>query len=385
MTGILKQLSAKNIASVTTDNYEVEAAKILHLNDQIDRATQALNLVGEYDRKLANGWVPSTKFDRDTYQQSMESASALTYDFMQLDIGYSAEASEKTPGMLKRIWDWISAAVANLMKMIRNALGLRKTKFIKTAAEFDAILEGIGRISVAKPAPFDNHKRPADEYVITPAGGFVGVGTISTGLNACIAAAAGVAANIDKLVNFNAGSVTPVKNKVETGGMIKSKAGLKDKFDLMGEMKLKVDVSIVTVEGRSGQKRNTYSGNVLDVGVMKSVCNAGLKAIDDLKKNRESTLADLKKFDQKIEEIRKKNYGALGERHYDEQLRKLNKNRGGDFDKMEQDANVYNALTMMIQNHFKALSEIDMVGFIYLGAMRHFLKANLSQYKEHAE
>jgi len=388
MTGILKQLSASCIANVATDNYEAEAAKILHLNDQIDRATQALNIVSGYDRKLADGWLPTTQFDRSNYQQSMESASALTYDFMQLDVGYSTEASEKSPGMLKRIWEWIKAAVSNLMKMIRKFMGLQKTKLIRVEADLKKMLEAIGRIAKDKAEPFSDSRRPNDPYVINASGAFVGTGNIRSGLDACAKATNTIVSNIEKLVNFDATSVTPVKNKVETGGMIRSKLGLEYKFNLIGEMKLDIGIATVNVEGRSGMKHHTYTGAVLAASAMKEACQTSLKAIDELSSGEAAAVKSLNKFDQRIEAIRKKNYEALGNRHYDAMKQKMEANRRGpqvDYDKLEQDANVFNALTTMIDSHCRAISQTYFAGLTYLGSIKHFVRANLEQYRELAE
>jgi hypothetical protein len=384
MTGILKQLSAKSIANVATDNYEVEAAKILHLNDQIDRATQAFNIVSEYDRKLADGWQPVTQFDRNAYQQSMESASALTYDFMQLDIGYSAEASDKPPSVLKRLWEWIKAAVGNLMKMIRNLFGMRKTKFISCATDFEEIIKAAGRVTSAKPTPFDKGKSPQAEWIFDDSGKWVGAGEMNTAVTRSKAAQDGIASNIEKLVGFNASSIQPVKNKVETGGIIREKLGYKSEFDLVSPLKVAVDISIVRIEGRSDSKARVYSGEVLSIGDIKAGCKVGLDAAKALADGTTSVINSLKKFDDRINAIKDKNYSSLGDAHYDSLMKRM---AGGqkNYDQMQHDANVFNALTLMINTHFKAIREVDMITYRYLGNMRHFFHQNVQRYKEDAE
>lgn len=388
MTGILKQLSAKSIANVATDNYEVEAAKILHLNDQIDRATQALNIVCEYDRKFDSGWKPTTQFDRNAYQQSMESASALTYDFMPLDIGYSVESSEKKPGLLKRLWEWIKAAVGNLMKMIREMLGMRKTKLIKVSSDFEQMLAAIGRIAKDKPDPFKDGKEPDAHFVINTDGSFVGVGSIRTALDACAKVNGVIANNVEKLVNFDPTSVTPVKNKIETGGKIRDKINLPYQFDLFAGMKLVINIKGAVTEGRSGVKTRRYTGPVLAVSVMKDACTTSLSALKELKDGEAGTYRSIIKFDQRIEAIRKKNYESLGNRHYDAMKQRMEGHRLGprpDYDQLEQDANVFNALTEMISSHYRAIGEVYYAGLTYVEALKYFIKANLQQYRELAE
>lgn len=385
MTGILKQLSTSSISNIATDNYEVEAAQIALLRDQLDRAHQAAAIVGAYDLKFSNGFTMATQYERTAYQQSMESASALTYDFLPLDIGYSTEASEKTPGMLKRIWDWISKAVSALINLVRNALGLRKTKFINAKDNFEAIMAAAKHAVSDKPTQWKSaHHRPTARYVVK-VGKFIGKGEVSKEIALCRSVTDSLMDNITKLVNFPPESVAAVKSKSATADLIFKKLNYKSEFKLPGGSELIVGPLTSRTDKDHGAS-SAYTGNVLSIGEIIELCRDGIAGAKSRIDSFSALNALLSKYDDKIKAIKKKNYDSLGDRMLDASRAKQGfAPRGIDYAKLELEANVYNALTEMIETQYQAQRDVDLAIVTYLWDLSFFLKHNVDRYKEHAE
>lgn len=385
MTGILKRLATTANHRMAVDEYEMEAKQVEALTDQVGRAWEAMALLIPHQARADKGLHLASPRDRIEYQQSLESVCKLTEDFMSLDVGYSIESTAGTPSLLGRIWKFIVGACKAIADTVKRMLGIREKKFIGLLDSLEEIIVACDRAVGKAARPATKRDPVMVQDILEVSGTFGGAGEVNNRASKINAAANEIFKQLERLINANAESFTPKETKSETAAAISKSMNLKEDFELSKN----ASITIIGFRSKSehpGFHIDGYNGDVLSIADIKASCKAGIELLRARSANKDDIAKKVQAYSSKIEAIAKKNYSALADLDRDafRRAQGMEKDHDNDWRKKEQAANVYNALTSMINTHAGAEFEIGRYVGNYVSGLLHFMNSNIMRYKQHA-